>query len=141
MALKPLKDLIPVIETQEGGYWVIYKDAEDKIIKKIWHQENMSLKNIYEQDKANRKDKGMFISLGNGESFEGEFIDVEKTTGQFGEMNSFTFIVDGKEKTLNSKSFKLLEGMINEKIEKGDKVKITKEGEGFKTTYKVEKIK
>jgi len=138
--LENIKDLIPVIEPNNNGYWEIYKDANDKIIKKIWHQKNMSLDTLYNEEKENRKDKGHFISLDSGESFEGEFVGVEKTTGQFGEVNSFTFIVDGEEKLLNSKSFKLLKGMIEAGVKEGDKVKITKEGTGFKTTYKTEKL-
>lgn len=30
---------IPIIEGNHNGYYEIFKDAEDKIIKKIWHQE------------------------------------------------------------------------------------------------------
>ena len=101
------------------------------------HSNNkMSLQSIYEDAKK----KGRFISLGEGESFEGEFVGVEQTTGQFGEVNTFTFLIEGEEKILNSKSFKLLKGMIDAEVKEKDKVKITKEGTGFKTTFSVEKL-
>jgi hypothetical protein len=99
----------------------------------------MALQDIYNEEKENRKG-GMFISLASGESFEGKFISVEKVNGQFGEVNSFKFIVDGAEKVLNSKSFKLLKVLIEAKVSEGDSVKITKEGSGFKTTYTAEKL-
>ena len=165
MTLKPLKDIIPTIEESpdSDGYWEVYKDAEDKVIKKVWHankvvkrdafeegldniinnkEENMaSLEDIYKEDKVNRKDKSRFVKLDSGESFIGEFVGVEKTTGQFGEVNSFTFIVDGNEKVWNTKSFKVLESMVKVGVKEGSKVKITKEGQGFKTTYLVELVK
>ncbi len=128
---------IPIIEKADGGFWEIYPD------KKIWHQENnikpmSSLDELYQEEKANKK--SMFVSLADGESFEGEFVSVEKTTGQFGEVNSFHFLIDGEEKLLNSKSFKLLKNMIGAKVKEGDKVKITKTGQGFKTNFTVEKL-
>ncbi len=142
--LKHILNDIPIIEPNgnKNGHWEIYKDAENKIIKKIWHQnpKSMSLETIYNEEKEKRKGKSNFISLDSGESFVGEFVAVKKTTGQFGEVNSFLFIVDGVEKTLNSKSFKLLKVMMEAKIKEGDNAKITKEGQGFKTTYKAEKL-
>ncbi len=131
---------IPILETEENGYWEIYKDAQDHIIKKVWHPQNMSLEAIYNKQKENRKDKGKFIVLDSGESFEGEFVGVEETSGQFGEVNSFTFLINGEEKLLNSKSFKLLKSMVDAGVKEGNKVKITKEGTGFKTTFSVEKL-
>ena len=145
---------IPIIEEAKGGYWECYKD------KKVWHAnkikfrdvpseeeyiinqelDNMSLQDIYDKQKENRKGKGHFISLKSGDSFEGVFVGVEETTGQFGDVNSFTFLVEGEEKVLNSKSFRLLSNMIDAGVKESDKVKITKEGAGFKTTYQVEKL-
>lgn len=153
------KDDIPIIEKQGSGYWETYKDASNKIIKKVWHTtkinyrdvpsvdkdvinqefQNMSnLQDFYKEEKANKKSN--FISLDDGESFVGEFVGVEKTTGQFGEVNSYTFLIDGEQKILNSKSFGLLRGLAEKAVE-GDKVKITKTGQGFKTKWQVELAK
>ena len=141
--LELIKDLIPVIEESKNGYWETYKDAEDKVIKKVWHQnpKNMSLESIYNEQKEKKKEKSLFVSIAPGESFVGEFVSVERITDQFGERNSFTFLVDGEEKKLNSQSFRLLENMKKAGVAEGSKVKITKEGEGFKTNYIVELVK
>lgn len=129
---------IPIIEKDDEGYWEVYKDAQNHIIKKVWHQNTMgNLQQLYDKQKEDRKSN--FISLDDGESFEGEFVGVEETTGQFGETNQFTFIVNGEQKILNSKSFGLLKGMAKTAKE-GDKVKITKTGAGFKTKFQVEKL-
>lgn len=149
---------IPIIEEKgKAGYWEIFKNADDTIIKKVWHEvkikfrdvpteediinqelNNMSLQDLYTDEKANKKSN--FISLDDGESFEGEFVEVEKTTGQFGETNTYTFIIDGEQKILNSKSFGLLKGMASVAKE-GDVVKLTKTGTGFKTKWQVKLVK
>ena len=150
---------IPVIEENEGGYYEVFQDHKGHIIKKIWHKEeknlkkvgdiinqeldiienkSMNLQDLFTEEKKNKK--SLFVQLGDGESFVGEFVSVEKTTGQFGEVNSFTFLIDGEKKILNSKSFGLLKGLASVAKE-GDTVKITKTGEGFKTKFQVNLVK
>ena len=36
--LRHIQDLIPVIEENKNGYYEIYVDADNHLIKKIWHQ-------------------------------------------------------------------------------------------------------
>ena len=151
---------IPIIDEGNGGYYEVFKDAENKEIRRVFHKQNNLIKvgdiikerldnvsdkksmptldELYTEEKETKKSN--FISLDDGDSFEGQFIGVEKTTGQFGEVNSFTFVVNGEQKVLNSKSFGLLKNMVKAGVKEGDKVKITKTGQGFKTKFAVSKI-
>ena len=93
-----------------------------------------NLEDLYNEEKANSP----YIKLADGESFEGQFVDVVKTTGQFGETRRYAFIANGIEKTLDNKGFGLLNAMMEQKVEEGDTIKLTRTGEGTKTRYKVE---
>ncbi len=42
--LEPIKDLIPIIEEEEEGYWEVFKDARDLEIERAWHQNKMKFK-------------------------------------------------------------------------------------------------
>ena len=52
--LKPLSDIIPVIEETSEGYYEVYQDAEGKEIKKVWHAEKKLIKkterDVFEQE-------------------------------------------------------------------------------------------
>ena len=71
--------------------------------------------------------------------FEGEFVDVEKTTNNFGPTVHYKFLVGGVEKILDKASKRLGAAFYLAEIEVGDMVEIEQTGTGYETDYKVKK--
>lgn len=83
-----------------------------------------------------------FISLKDGESFEGAFVKAEKVVSRFDpeqESIEMTFNVGGKDKTTSGVR---LARMLNDAgVKEGDNVKVTRVStKGTKVEWKVEKV-
>ena len=84
-------------------------------------------------------ENSLFLSLQDGESFEGIYKGYEIVPSTFDpekEVLSYNFEVNGTEKPFKSGSLKLAQQLKD--IASGTNVRISRSGEGSKTTYKVE---
>lgn len=84
-------------------------------------------------------ENSLFLSLQDGESFEGIYKGYQAVASTFDpekEVLSYDFEVNGIVKPFKSGSLKLAQQMKD--VAKETKVRISRTGEGSKTTYKVE---
>ena len=83
-----------------------------------------------------------FISLKDGESFEGVFVKAEKVQSRFDpeqESIEMTFTVNGKDKTTSG--VRLARMILDAGVVEGGKVKVTRVStKGTKVEWKVEKL-
>mgnify|MGYP001609406302 CR=1 FL=1 len=83
-----------------------------------------------------------FISLKDGESFEGKFVKAEKVQSRFDpeqESIEMTFEVNGKEKTTSG--VRLARMIFDAGVKEGEKVKVSRiSTKGTKVEWKVEKV-
>lgn len=83
-----------------------------------------------------------FISLKDGESFEGKFMKAQKVQSRFDpeqESIEMTFEVNGKEKTTSG--VRLARMILDAGVVEGSKVKVTRVStKGTKVEWKVEKL-
>ena len=106
----------------------------------------MSLESIRNSVAEAKKTASKFISLGDGQSFTGRYVDVKEVEdSKFGTQISFSFVVSGEAKTFNRSrmsrpTMKLLDDMLALGITAGDTVKITRTGLAKETSFKVKKI-
>jgi len=86
-------------------------------------------------------ENSLFLSLQDGESFEGIYKGYEIVPSTFDPEKtvlSYTFEINETEKPFKSGSLKLAQQMKD--IKEGTKVEISRSGEGPKTTYQVKII-
>ena len=86
------------------------------------------------------EEDSQYITIGDGESFEGKLLSVEAATGSFGPQNNYTFEIDGKEKVFSTGSIRLLRALKRAKVKEGDTMRISAEGDGTKRQYSVDKL-
>lgn len=87
----------------------------------------MSLKDLVNEE----KEKSPYISLNeDGDFFEGKFLSAEKVAGSYGDTFRYHFLVDGVEKTLMKKSWRLLKA-LSDTIKEGDECRVKVIGDAF----------
>lgn len=90
--------------------------------------------------------KGTFLKFSDG-PVEGEFVGITVEPNPFkkaptdpDQILRYTFLIDGKEKSLASGSNRLFSAFRREKVKEGDVIRVTRHGLGRDTDYEVEKL-
>ena len=83
-----------------------------------------------------------FVSLKDGQNFEGTFVKAQKTQSRFdaeSETIELTFNINGKDKTTSG--VRLARQVLDAGVKEGDKVRVTRVStKGTKVEWKVEKL-
>jgi len=130
----------PIVESSdETGYCLSFNGKRQYSQWRNKGKKQVNIEETFAKAEEERKLNSPFISLEDGESFEGTFVKVEDITGKYGETRRYTFTIGEKDKSFDTKNFSLLKSLVDLKVEQGDVVNITRNGEGADTKYKVAK--
>lgn len=156
--LKPLKDLIPIIEEGTGGYWEIYKNEEGKEIQKVWHkggvvqkrqevdtfgedldniikdEYNLMSNPILEKFQEKKKAESDFITLADdGEKASGivkEIKNLSKVGFGGKEVEVIRLVMETKDgiKNFDKGSKQWIDEMVKNEVDVGSNITITRHG-------------
>lgn len=160
---------IPICEEAQNGYWEVYKDARNTIIKKVWHANpkikyrdvpseediiNQELDNmpneILKSFQDKKKAESSFITLSDdGENVSGVVKAVKqlsKVSGFGGkEVEVIRLEIETKDgiKNFDKGTKQWVDEMVKNDIDVGSNITITRHGvkDDKKTTYKITKAK
>ncbi len=136
---------IPILEPEEEGYWEIYKDAEDKIIKRVWHQnQNISMVNSTLQSfQEKKKAQSAFITLSDDKESVSGVVKAIKQLLKVGfggkEVEVIRLEMETKEglKNFDKGSKQWVDELVSKEVDIGSDITITRHGikDDKKTTY------
>ncbi len=140
---------IPIIEPFENGYWEIYKDAGDNIIKRVWHQDKkINMVNpILQSFQDKKRAESSFISLTNdGETVNGIVKEIKTLTklgfgGKEVEVIRLVLETQNGYKNFDKGTKKWVDELVEKGVDVGDVITITRHGkkESKDTWYEITK--
>ena len=149
--LEPLKNSIPILEEEEEGYFEVYKDAKDKIIKKIWHQNyNKNMANpILTQFQDKKKAESAFISLADDkEQVKGVVMEIKNLSkvgfgGKETEVVRLVMETENGIKNFDKGTKKWVDELVAKDVDVDSEITIIRHGkkDSKDTWYEIEKHK
>jgi len=111
-----------------------------KVLKIMLDYGLMSIKEYIEKIKAEADKAPRYFTLRDGESVEGELIDLRSGEGGFGKRHEVVLRVSGMLKILTTRSDALILAIGSTEVKQNDKIKITRHGTRYNVSWTVEKL-